>query len=67
VLGEAEWVIRHGGELTDMAMRTIEGMGLPFDLSAGLDTGLKWLYDYFVEFLKSVSIGRAFSGAYPWP
>ncbi len=63
VLGEAEWVIQHGGELAGTAIRTIEGMGLPFDLSAGLDSGLKGLYDYFVEFLKSVPIGRAFSGA----
>ncbi|BAI60582.1 conserved hypothetical protein [Methanocella paludicola SANAE] len=62
VLGEAEWVFQHSGELGDMIIGTIEGLGLPFDVNAGLDTGLKGLYDYTITFLKSLPIGRTFSG-----
>ncbi len=63
VLGEAQWAFQHSGELAGMVVRTIEGLKLPFDLSAGFDSGLSALYDYTVDFLKSMPIGRTFSGA----
>jgi predicted PurR-regulated permease PerM len=63
VLGEAQWVFEHSGELRDMVVSAIEGLGLPIDVSAGLDVALKSLYDYSIEFLKTIPVGRAFSGA----
>lgn len=61
VWGEAQWAIQHSGELNDIIVRAAAGLNLPFDLGQSIDAGLTGLYDYTVDFLRSIPIGSTLS------